>query len=184
MPGTDAISAALDVVTSRFDNLLRASGRRRGLSEGEMDELVQDVRVRLWRALGDAEKIRNVGTSYVYRVACTAALDMVRRRRWKRERSIEALDITRDVGVNAPEGAWPDDVFEQRELVARIERALIRLSEPREVVVRLHLSGYGRLEIARLLGWTEPKVRNLVYRGLTDLRKLLRTDGIGRQRVR
>ena len=57
------------------------------------------------------------------------------------------------------------------------------LDEPRNVVVRLHLSGYHRDEIAQLLGWTEPKVRNLLYRGLEDLRALLLARGIGPRHI-
>lgn len=28
------------------------------------------------------------------------------------------------------------------------------------------------------MGWTEPKARNLIYRGLEDLRETLRAEGI------
>ena len=34
------------------------------------------------------------------------------------------------------------------------------------------------VEIAELLAWSEAKVRNLVYRGLDDLRDALRREGI------
>jgi RNA polymerase sigma-70 factor (ECF subfamily) len=33
--------------------------------------------------------------------------------------------------------------------------------------------GYERDEIAKLLGWTDGRIRNLLYRGLADLRALL-----------
>jgi DNA-directed RNA polymerase specialized sigma24 family protein len=46
-------------------------------------------------------------------------------------------------------------------------------------VVRLHLAGYAREEIAHLLSWTEPRTRHLIYRGLADLRDRLRARGIG-----
>ena len=45
--------------------------------------------------------------------------------------------------------------------------------------MRLHLQGYHRDEIAGLLGWSEAKTRNLLYRGLDDLRALLVRQGIG-----
>jgi RNA polymerase sigma-70 factor (ECF subfamily) len=43
----------------------------------------------------------------------------------------------------------------------------------------MYLSGYSRDEIARRLGWSEAKTRNLLYRGLEDLRNELRRRGIG-----
>ena len=45
--------------------------------------------------------------------------------------------------------------------------------------VRMHLAGYPREEIAKLMGWTEAKTRNLLYRGLADLRERLTAEGIG-----
>ena len=37
-------------------------------------------------------------------------------------------------------------------------------------VVRLYLQGFGTQEMARLTRWTEPRCRNLLYRGLADLK--------------
>jgi RNA polymerase sigma-70 factor (ECF subfamily) len=37
----------------------------------------------------------------------------------------------------------------------------------------MHMAGYHRNEIAELLGWTEAKTRNLLYRGLSDLKAKL-----------
>ena len=34
------------------------------------------------------------------------------------------------------------------------------------------------MEVGRLLGWSESKARNLVYRGLRDLRAALKREGI------
>ena len=45
--------------------------------------------------------------------------------------------------------------------------------------MRMYLAGYGREEIADLFGWTEPKTRHLLYRGLADLRERLTEVGIG-----
>jgi RNA polymerase sigma-70 factor (ECF subfamily) len=53
------------------------------------------------------------------------------------------------------------------------------LAESRRAVVRMHLAGYERHEIGDLLGWTEAKTRNLLYRGLADLREILESWGIG-----
>jgi DNA-directed RNA polymerase specialized sigma24 family protein len=56
--------------------------------------------------------------------------------------------------------------------------ALTRLSEDRSRAVRLYLEGMTSQEIADLAGWTEPRARNLTYRGLKDLRDLLGAEGI------
>jgi len=169
---------------SRFSTMLRAVGRRRGLRGAELDELQQDVRVRLWRALEDGEKIDRASTSYVYRAAMSAAVDLIRQRRHRQEEPIEFnAESESRVPVLTIASGRPDSDFEQRELGENIHRAVSQLAEPRDVIVRLYLSGYDRLEIARLLGWTEPKVRNLLYRGLADLRTALTHQGIGQPRA-
>jgi DNA-directed RNA polymerase specialized sigma24 family protein len=43
----------------------------------------------------------------------------------------------------------------------------------------MYLAGYDREEIARSLGWSVGRVRNLLSRGLADLRALLEREGIG-----
>jgi RNA polymerase sigma factor (sigma-70 family) len=182
MSRADSTSAALERIMTRFGRMVRSVGRRRGLGEAELEELVQDVRIRLWRALAGSEKIEQVQSSYVYRAAMSAALDMIRR---SRARAAESLEPAHDLGNGpaAPEPCRPDAELERRELAARIDAAIAELAEPRDVVVRLYLSGYDRAEIASLLGWTEPKVRNLLYRGLADLRVLLIHEGIGPESV-
>lgn len=73
----------------------------------------------------------------------------------------------------------PAGRLEGSEMSAHISRAVGSLAEGRGAVVRMYLAGYGRLEIADLLGWTEAKTRNLLYRGLADLRIKLTALGIG-----
>jgi DNA-directed RNA polymerase specialized sigma24 family protein len=55
---------------------------------------------------------------------------------------------------------------------------MARLPENRRLAVGLHLRGMTTDEIADLMEWSEPKARNLVYRGLKDLRGELRDMGV------
>jgi RNA polymerase sigma-70 factor (ECF subfamily) len=184
MASADTTSAALERVIFRFDAMLRSVGRRRGLQGAELGELTQEVRVRLWQALVDREKIERVKTSYVYRAALSAAVDLIRRRRARPERSLELESDDASVRPTlAIDPGRPDSDFELRELGESIDRAVSQLAEPRDVVVRLHLAGYDRYEIANMLGWSEPKVRNLIYRGLADLRGLLAQQGVDQPRA-
>jgi RNA polymerase sigma-70 factor (ECF subfamily) len=47
----------------------------------------------------------------------------------------------------------------------------------------MYLAGHPREEIAELMGWTEGKTRNLLYRGLADLRERLMAMGVGWERA-
>jgi RNA polymerase sigma factor (sigma-70 family) len=156
--------------------MVRAIGARYHLPESDQDELLQEVRLRLWKALGTTERIRSATASYLYQASISAAIDVMRRRRGEREDPIETVmqsDVTADSEMDRP-----DRVTERRELAAQIDLALGAIPKARRPVVRMYLSGYGSGEIADLMGWTEAKARNLLYRGLADLRARLSASGV------
>lgn len=170
-------SATLERVLSRFREVALRAGAAHGLSGADLDEVMQDVRIRLWRAAETAGKLETLKSSYVYRTAASAALDLLRRRRARREQPIDDLqpdDLTGSVPVPTPDRALIAD-----ETAAAVGAALEELVPNRRVVVRMHLAGYDREEIANLLRWSEAKTRNLLYRGLDDLRHRLLSRGIG-----
>ncbi len=172
----DGLSASLEAVVTRFAGLLRAVGRRYGLPESDTADLAQEVRIRLWQAQGASERIAGVTSSYVYRTATSAAVDLIRRRR---ARKSDPVAVVPDYAPGAPLPEGPADALARSELGAQISRAVAKLAPARQAAVRMHLVGYPREEIAQLLGWTDAKTRNLIYRGLADLREFLREAGIG-----
>jgi len=177
----DPTSVALDAVLSRFAERVRYIGVRHGLQGSDVEDLVQEVRLRLWKALESGEKILSAPASYIHRTAVSAAVDSLRRRRARRETPVR---LSRPSGL-AMMGETPsaDRMVEQLELQESIGRAVDQLIPARRSVVRMFLAGYGREEIADLLGWTEPKTRNLLYRGLSDLRERLTEMGIGPEAI-
>lgn len=172
----DRISSALESIVARFGALVRSVGTRHRLSEADVDEVMQEVRIRLWRAFPDGEQIERVNASYVYRTAASASLDLLRRRRGKVALRTDSIDARRD--ALPPDHRGPHRELEGRELTGRIVTALAEIPASRRPVVRMYLAGYSREEIGRLLGWTEAKTRNLLYRGLADLRRRLGEMGI------
>ena len=172
MDGDDVASGdsrALDRVVRRFARVVRLAGRSRGLDPGDLDLLFQDVRVRLWKSGASREKLDALSSSYLYRVAMSAAIDLLRRRRARREDTIDdtVVALPAQLRVAAVDFAERDD------LAHRMRTALGAMARNRRVVVQLHLEGYERAEIASMTGWSEAKVRNLLYRGMDDLRSLL-----------
>ena len=179
-PGLDSVSSAIEGVIARFRTLVRSVGARRGLVEADLDEVLQDVRIRLWQAGEGGKTLEELGSSYLYHVATTAALDLLRRRRARRAADSEDIDERTEL---RSEDASPHDDVEARELAAQIDSAIDTLAMDRRVAVRFHLSGYDREDIARMLGWTEARTRNLLYRGLDDLRRRLTDMGITPRRT-
>ena len=161
------------------DAVARLCPRDMGL---QFDDIVQESCIRLVRALESEREIRDLA-SYAYRIAATTTIDAIRRTRARREEQLrvegDADDEDRGPHVvpDSPERS-PEREAERSELLRKVEAAVARLPENRQRAVRLHLEGMTTAEIGSLMGWTEPKARNLVYRGLTDLREALRAEGI------
>lgn len=169
----DDRSAALEHVVQRFAGFIHQTSGRHGLTPDEQDAAVQEVRIRLWKALDTGENIRSAPASYVYRTTVSAVVDFIRRRRARREESLTAGTI--DPPANRSDEA--DARARAGDIERAVERALGTLPTARQAVVRLHLAGYDRFEIADLLGWTEAKTRNHLYRSLESMRSHLAREG-------
>ncbi len=166
---------AIDRVLLRFGGLMRRAAQARGLLDHDVDEVLQDIRIRLWKTRASDENLEALGASYLHKVAMSAVIDFLRRRAARREDSLDSV-MTTDLMPSSLQ-VTPVDSSASSELTHRLEAALGSLVQNRRLVVQLHLEGYERHEIAGMTGWTEAKVRNLLYRGLDDLRALLRADG-------
>lgn len=161
------MSRDIEALLRRWSGMVQAAARRFGFDAPTQDELEQDLRIRLWRALArQGENPRGLAASYVYDAAMSAATDLLRRqRRERRHVAIEVLD-------GSPSRS-ADPSVEIDDMVTALESALAGLSDDRRVAVRLHLDGRSRHEIAEVMGWSEARARNLLYRGLADLRLVL-----------
>jgi len=177
----DRISTTLDAVVTRFATMVRSVGVRHRLDESDLDEVLQEVRIRIWRADPSGEQIERLGASYVYRTATSAALDLLRRRRARAADRTESVEERSHTLPHAD--PTPIELLERGELTDRILAAVDTIAMPRRVAVRMYLTGYEREEIADLMGWSEAKTRNLVYRGLADLRERLTEHGITLERA-
>jgi RNA polymerase sigma-70 factor (ECF subfamily) len=174
--GDDGVSVALDGVVTRFAALMKRMGRGYRLPDELIDEAIQEVRIRLWRTLASGADISRVPATYIYRTTMSAMLDLIRRRRTRRESAVDSLDA-RVIPLPASSPA-PDAELDRGDVAREVERAIDGIAMARRPVVRMYLAGYAREEIAQLLGWSEAKTRNLLYRGLDDLRRALTERGI------
>lgn len=138
------------------------------------DDIAQNVATAMWRHLEREPSIEQP-SAYVYRAVVRETVRALRREQQRHE-----------VSLGAPEGealasdADPQLALEGRRLGAAIEACLDGLTPDRARAVRAHLAGFGVAEIMRLYGWTYQRARNLVARGMADLRTALRARGVDR----
>lgn len=187
-PGDVQVDGAVEE-SSRFDALVRQYGvlLRRAIHRLcpphlglHVADIEQEATIKLWRLLHGEKEIDNPA-SYFYRVAATVTIDAVRRVKRRREDQLRVggeEDDATPTHLTPDFESSPEALFRRREIVENVRTALGKLSDNRRRAVGLHLQGMTTDEIGRVCGWTEAKARNLVYRGLADLRQELKRVGV------
>ena len=141
------------------------------------NDVQQEALLRLWRAV-EAEREIHQPASYLWRAVSSAVCDARRRVAARRE---EPLDSGADQDAprewKAP-GPTPERTAAQHEVFRATDEFLQGLNDQHRRAVKLHLQGFSTQEIADLLGFTEPKARNIVYRTMGALRQELEQRGL------
>jgi RNA polymerase sigma-70 factor (ECF subfamily) len=167
---TRDLADRLRSLLEEYGHVLRRAIRRVAGRGFDVDDVEQEAVLRVWRAM-QQEKVFERPASYLYRVAVHATLDAVQKRNARREEPIEAVGPEPAAGSTSPEG-----IAARREKISRVRESMKRLPPNRRRALGLHLQGFTPGEIADFYGWTEAKARNLAYRGLHDLRRLLEDE--------
>ena len=167
-PQTDG---ALEDLIQRYSRLIRSAiGKVAGpISPAEADDIEQNVVIGLWKAMPGEQTPRHP-SSYLYRAAVRETVRALKRRR-------EAMEVEPD--ENRPDPLpTPDRVLESKELGDAIRSVLDDLSPERRRAVQAHLMGYEVREIMVMQAWPYNKARNLIARGIADLRRGLEGRGV------
>ena len=170
---------------ARFGRLLAEFGPRlrrtveihcRGRYAVDLDDVEQETRIRLWKAL-ESDRIEHLAASYVQKVVSSVVIDAGRRAAVRAADPLpEADDHVEPVGrvVDGADRAAMGD-----EHMHHVLRAIAALPTRRRIPVKLHLQGYTLPEIAQLEGVSAEAARKLVTRGLDELKQVLRELGLG-----
>jgi RNA polymerase sigma-70 factor (ECF subfamily) len=133
--------------------------RRSGRSKSDIDDLVQDVYVRVCEAA--AQQIPDPAKPFVFTIARNLLIDRLRREHVVPIETVEDLDAL-NVAIDAP---GPDQTLIAREELRRVQAALDRLPRrAREAVILRKIEGLSWREIGQRMGIAE----RTVNRHLTD----------------
>ena len=185
-PPSPRFRAEQDPDHARVERLLRDFGTRLhqavrrhcGPDSGiDPEDVEQEVRIRLWRALM-RDRSEAAHASYIQKVVVSVVVDAFRRARL---RATEPLPEEGSAGGPEPlqDGMQdPERRAGSAQAAEVLGQCLQELAERRREVVELHLQGHGHVEIAAMLGISDEAVRKLVSRGMDELRELLARRGL------
>lgn len=166
----DALHRAID----RYSGYVAAVARNvlgEQAAREDLEEIVSDVFVALWRAAERLEESRPL-TSYLAVIARHAAIDRLRRLR--PEEPLPEDDL-----LTADEAQQPETEALRRDRAQTLRRVLLELpADDREIFVRFYYYRHGVHEIAALMQMNESTVKARLSRGRAKLRdKLTREVG-------
>lgn len=169
------ISEEFEAVINRFSIFIKILIQRYDLPKKgvDPDDILQEVKIKIWKVLEDEKKINNF-SSYIRKIVDSSVIDLLRK--LKREENI--LNHERQKIVSEQKSRYRTEIKLDKNLKKMIAQAIDSLLESRRKVVKLFLLNMTIDEIAVLFNWSKDKTRNLLYRGLNDLKKILKEKGI------
>lgn len=167
-------SEEFEAILERFSGTIRASVLRFGLDAKGVDpeDVLQEIRMKVWKGLIGEKKIRS-RASYINSVVNSTLVDCLRKSR--RDGSLMRHEMEKQqLEARSGNGRTAEGAF----LMKVIGEAADSLMDSRRQAVKLFLLNMSVEEIAVSLDWSQDKARNLLYRGLSDMRKILKARGI------
>jgi RNA polymerase sigma-70 factor (ECF subfamily) len=133
------------------------------------EDILQDVRIRIWKLIRSG-KIIFSPAAYIKKIVSSAVIDQLRKRR--RDDALFLLEKQKH--ISELELSYCRDAVRKKTFEETVGAAVERLIDSRRQVVKLYLLNLSLPEISGYLKWTQDKTRNLLYRGLADLRESLK----------
>ncbi len=142
------------------------------------DDVAQEVRIRLWRAIEDG-RIGDLRASYLQKLVVSVVVDGLRRARVRYAESLEATTEAVLPGMEpTAAGSGPEGIAARDERMALLMRCIGELPVRRRLPVQLHLQGFALDEVARMADTTVEGARKLVARGMDEIRERMTALGV------
>jgi len=138
----------------------------------QVDDIVQHAIARLIKRTRESNAPLDLRSGYLWRVANHAVIDEIRRRRPRKE------DPVPDTDVLAGSAGDPERSVHDRQITDGIQACLAGVAPERRAALGLYLQGLSIPEVAVALRCDTKRADNLVYRGLTKLRRCLLAKGL------
>jgi RNA polymerase sigma-70 factor (ECF subfamily) len=162
----DAIKTKFNSLYNDYSNLVR-SVLYKICGRSEIDDLVQEAFIRIWKGLSDFEN-RSQSKTWVYRITINVAQDYFRKRK-KNKFDIEFKE------------QFISDDLESKKHVNKdlVLKALNELSLPhRLVIVMFHMQDLSLKEVAEVLKESEGTVKSRLHYARSEMKKYFNKNGV------
>lgn len=144
----------------------------------DAEDVAQEVFIQVYRSIhsfkGDAKL-----STWLYRIATTRALDLLRSKKSKKRFGIiqRLFGEGNEPVFEIPDFYHPGVALEQKENAARLFKAISQLPENQKIAFALHkLEDLSYLEVSEVMQTTVPAVESLMHRAKLNLRKILEKE--------
>jgi RNA polymerase sigma factor (sigma-70 family) len=166
----------LETLLARFTNFIRAhiqkfEVQRFGI---DPDDIAQEVRIKIWKLIKSEKNVVSYA-SYIKKIVDTVVIDQLRL--LKKDEHLYRLEKQKQVAEQL--NGYRPEVLRNALMKEAVGKAVESLIESRRNVVKLYLFELSIEEISRFYGWSLHKTRNLLYRGLADLKRSLKGADVG-----
>ncbi len=174
MASTGNQSSKFEDLAQRYGRLIHSVvGRVAGARAHDLgDDIAQHILIALWKVTSREQEISHP-SSYIYRTAVREAVRIVRKEQRKTETDVASTEYSALVRT-------PEELAESKQLGLHIKESLQDIAGDRQRATKAHLAGFTVEEMMEMFDWPYNRARNLIARGMADLRKGLQSRGVTR----
>ncbi len=174
MSNTENKIKEFESILNKFSRFVKINIQKLNVQKNGIDpeDISQEVKIKIWKILEDEKKIKNFA-SYIRKVINSSVIDKLRK--IKREKGIYIHEKYK--WISEQKSNYQNRILLNDNTKKIIDGAIESLIKSRRKAVKLFLLNMTIEEIAIYLNWSKDKTRNLLYRGLSDLKKALKEKG-------
>jgi RNA polymerase sigma-70 factor (ECF subfamily) len=171
MHSIDSKEKEFNIIIENFAQFIRILVHKYNLYRYGLDpeDILQDVKIRIWKLIRDEKFISNYA-SYIKKIVNSSVIDQLRKCR----REEDLFNNEKRMHIAERELAYNKESVRTKTLEEFVGKAVESLIDSRRQVIKLYLLNLSIKEIAGYLNWSQDKTRNLLYRGLADLKDILK----------
>jgi len=133
----------------------------------DLDDLVQDAFIRIWKGLSGFKDQSNIGT-WIYRISVNVAHDYFR----SRGKKVFEVELNEQISSNSNQ----DNTHTQRDLV---HKALSKMNlKHRMVLVMFHMEELSISEVANVLNEPEGTIKSRLHFARSEMKMFLEKNGV------